>query len=420
MVDITKKAGFGGSKLRRPDLPRQRLLGITPLKRKSKEVYQIAFSYQGVQCREIIVIGHSKVSELYCSKLRAEIQRKISINAFRYDDYFPNSSRAKQFGGKSVSKKTIKDALGAYLNRVEKTIERSSFVSYRNAVNNFLIRDFGNVRVDQLSPADIRNWMATQTVKLKTLRNRLLPLRAILNEAVADNVIAYSPLDRVELAKQVSPAQRGSDFEARPYTETQLLQLLSQLDGAERYVFQAWADTGLRTGELIGLRWARVDFEAKTVSVEETTTARLDKPRPKTKAGRRAIPLLPAALEAYELQRQFTLLSNDRVFQNQRARVADKQWDEKSLAAVWRRAHKDTGIEYRNPYQLRHTFASNLLSQGENIALIAKLLGHKTIEVSMKTYAKWVTQGQLLSFDRPPRSFGMNRLWLRNTEEAKR
>lgn len=101
---------------------------------------------------------------------------------------------------------------------------------------------------------------------------------------------------------------------------------------------------------------------------------------------RRTIPLLPAALEALQALRQHTQLAADRVTVNPRSRRDDKAWDTNKLADVWDRAHKGTGVALRNPYQLRHTFASQLLSQGENPALIAKLLGHKTIEMVTRTY----------------------------------
>ena len=387
------------------------MIGVTWLQRKSKDVCQIAFSYKGVQCREPMVLERTKASETYAERLRAEILRKIDDDAFVYTDYFPASKRATMFGLRPVGKRTLREALEAYRDRVKKTLEPSTFAGYRKAVDNYLVPWCGHLRIPDLTPAEIRDWMSKQTVKLKTLRNRLLPLRNVLNEAVTDGVIPFNPLDRVDLAKQVSPAQRESDFDADPYTEDEVIKLLGNLEDEERWVFQAWAYTGVRTGEQIGLRWPRVDLGAKLIRIEETTTERLDKKRPKTRAGRRVLQLLPAALEAFEAQRKHTQLAGDRVFQNPRARAKGKQWDYQTLEAVWKRAHKDTGIAYRNPYQLRHTWASNLLSQGENIALIAKLLGHKTIEVAMNTYAKWVEQGQRLGFDRPAKRYGMQPLW---------
>ena len=78
---------------------------------------------------------------------------------------------------------------------------------------------------------------------------------------------------------------------------------------------------------------------------------------------------------------------------------------------MWDRAPRGTGIARRNPCQLRHSFASQLLSQGENQSWIATLLGHKTVEMVTRTYGRWVAEGEKLGFDRPPRRFGMEALW---------
>lgn len=116
---------------------------------------------------------------------------------------------------------------------------------------------------------------------------------------------------------------------------------------------------------------------------------------------------VPAAREALDARRALPQTAGDRVVVNERSTRKDRAWDEKRLAQVWRPAHKGTGIKYRNPYQLRHTFASQLLSQGENLAYISKLLGHKTVEMAQRTYARWISEGEKLGFDRPPREYGM-------------
>lgn len=271
---------------------------------------------------------------------------------------------------------------------------------------------FGAKKLADLKPADIRDWVGLQGVALKTIRNRLLPLRAVLDEAVTDELIPFNPIDRVTLAKLVPVEKRTSDFEPDPYTVAELREVLSKIKTpVERFAFQFWAFTGLRTGELIGLRWARVDLEDNSVYIKETTTEGQDKARPKTKAGIRTIPLLPAALEGIAAMKELTLLAGDRVFLKGRAQGEDKAWSDDTLARLWKRAHKGTKIRYRNPYQLRHTFASQLLSQGENPAYISKLLGHKTVEMVQRTYGRWVSEGEKLGFDRPLRRYGMEPLW---------
>jgi integrase len=266
------------------------------------------------------------------------------------------------------------------------------------------------MRVTDLKPSDIRDWVGQQTMSLKSLQNKLLPLRAVLAEAVADEVIPVSPLDRVPLARLVPIAKRASDYDPQPYNLDELTAVLAATPVPARWAFQLWAFTGLRTGELIGLRWPRVDLIGKTIRISETTTSRRDKPRAKTKAGLRVIPLLPAALQAVEALRAYTQLAGDRVTVNPRSTREDKAWDDLTLAKVWQAAHKSAGVTYRQPYNLRHTYASQLLSQGENALHIAKIMGHRTTDMISKHYGKWMAEGSRLGFDRPARRYGMEPL----------
>lgn len=387
------------------------MTGVTPITRKTKQVYQIAFSFMGVECREVLPGPHSRSAENHAVRLRAEILGKIARGDFRYTDHFPNSKRAAIFGHGSTPRDTLKQRLEAYRDRVKATLEPSTFDGYRKAIDNILVPAFGHLRLNALKPVHIREFVSGKALTLKRIRNILIPLRNVIAEALADEEVEFDPFDRVDVARLVPVEKRTSDFDPQPYTEAELRVLLGKLAGAERWTFQLWAYTGVRTGELIGLRWPRVDLEAGTISITETTTARRDKARPKTKAGVRSFPLLPAAREAIDGLRALTQLAGDRVTVNERSTRKDRAWDDKTLAKVWKKAHAGTGIAYRNPYQLRHTWASNLLSQGANAAKIAKLLGHETIEITIRSYAHWVDQGASLGFAPPPVRYGQAPLW---------
>lgn len=387
------------------------MTGVTAIKREGgKEVYQLAFSFMGVQCRETIARTHSKASLTYCINLRGEILRRIEAGTFLYTDYFPDSKRASIFGHGHGKSHTIKEALEAYRDRTKHTLEASTWNPYRRDIDNVLVPRWGHMRLTAFTPADLRAWAGEQTITLKRMRNILLPLRAIFSEAREDGIIRVHPLD-IDLAKLVPINKRKSDYVPQPYTVSELRTVLANIPAPERFAFQLWAYTGLRTGELVGLRWPRVNLDANTLTVSETTTERVDKPRAKTAAGLRTIPLLPAAIEALQALRPYTQLGGDRVTVNPRGRRKDKAWDTNKLEDIWKRAHKGTDIQPRNPYSLRHTFASQLLSQGENPAFIAKLLGHRNAEMVLRVYGRWIGEGESLGFDRPPRRFGMAPLW---------
>ncbi len=62
---------------------------------------------------------------------------------------------------------------------------------------------------------------------------------------------------------------------------------------------------------------------------------------------------------------------------------------------------KRAGIRYRNTYQNRHTYASMMLSQGENIMWVSKQLGHVDVEMVIKTYGHWISDNSMPSGDHP-------------------
>lgn len=390
-------------------------IGITPLTRKSKQVYQVAFSYLGVQCREVVDLPHSKANELYCVRLRAEILGKISRQQFHYAEYFPDSKRVGVLGEGPRKSGTLKEVLEAYRDRVKHTLEPSTFDSYRKTIDYKLVPWCGDKKLTDLRPADIREWVGVQSTTLKTIRNNLLPLRTVMDEAVADELIKVSPFASVDIAKLVPVAKRESEFEPAPYTVFELATLLDNIPLAERWVFQLWAYTGLRTGELIGLRWKRVAESRRFIKVQETTTIGLDKDRPKTKSGVRTLTLLPAAQQALDELHTIALATDSdgpesRVCFYGRGRDQNTTWGYDSLSSAWERAHRGTTIPYRTPYQLRHTFASQLLSQGDSAVQISHLLGHKTVEMVTRTYGRWVSEGEQLGGARKERQYGLEKL----------
>jgi integrase len=67
---------------------------------------------------------------------------------------------------------------------------------------------------------------------------------------------------------------------------------------------------------------------------------------------------------------------------------------------------KDAGVRYRNTYQTRHTYASMMLSQGENIMWVSKQLGHVDVEMVIKTYGRWIPDQSTKSGYKPTHNWG--------------
>ena len=145
--------------------------------------------------------------------------------------------------------------------------------------------------------------------------------------------------------------------------------------------------TGLRTSELIALEWGDVDWNRETAFIRRARVAKV----PKTRAGIREVKLLPPALAALKQQQQFTYLAGKEVFHNPRI---NEPWtgDGPFRKTAWVPALRKAGVRYRYPYQMRHTYASTLLSAGENPMWVASQMGHKDWSMIIRTYGRWIPE----------------------------
>ncbi|MBV5324299.1 MAG: DUF3596 domain-containing protein, partial [Rhodospirillaceae bacterium] len=155
---------------------------------------QIAFSYRGEQCRELLPAAKITKSYLeYAAGLRAEIRRKITDGTFSYRAYFPESPAAARMeprlaaipGAKLLLGALLDAQLALYKKQAENgSISASTLLGYAKAIKNSLRPKWGNTPVDGLAPAELRAWISGMGVTGKTVRNRLTPLRSVLDDAV--------------------------------------------------------------------------------------------------------------------------------------------------------------------------------------------------------------------------------------------
>ncbi|MDE2389526.1 MAG: tyrosine-type recombinase/integrase [Betaproteobacteria bacterium] len=113
----------------------------------------------------------------------------------------------------------------------------------------------------------------------------------------------------------------------------------------------------------------------------------------KTKSGKRKVTLQPQARDALLNQQTFTKQKNETALHDPDTHQSWRN-DQPIRKKVWIPALKRAGIKYRNPYQTRHTFASTLLSRGENPLWVAQQMGHKDWGQIRKVYGQWIPQSK--------------------------
>jgi integrase len=373
------------------DCPR----GITIRDFKHERRIQIAFSFRGVECRELLPPGPiTKSALVHAQGLRAEILRKISAGTFHYPDYFPESPRAKQFdvGGRRIMVRALLDQqLEVYRRQVANgTLSPSTLEGYEKAINSERMKYWDGLALAEATPSKLRDWISGMNVTAKRARNLMTPLRSVFEDALNDELIEFNPFDRIALNKLLKQTTKSSDYEVDPFTAAERDVLLQHARSDERPMLQFWFNSGLRPGELMALRWPKIDWVGRKARIDLNLVAKTEK-GPKTDAGVRDVDLNDAAIGALIAQKSATFLANAQVWHNPRTSTPWES-DAQIRKTLWEPLCKRAGVRYRNPYQVRHTYASTLLTEGTNPWYVAQQLGHVDVQMVFKVYGKLISQ----------------------------
>lgn len=331
---------------------------------------QIDFKWQGRRYRERLRLAPTPANLRYAARLKATIEHEIATRTFDFRKHFPDSPRTHSLAGATVSQ-----ALTAYCDSLSGSLEPETIDEYRK--DSAILAKAFNKPLQSLTRADVRDWVSKSSLSKKRLDNLLIPFRGAIRQAIEDGALKSSPLADFKIRRVAGTAERID-----PFTPQEIAALSGGSLGA---VWAFWAWSGLRTGELIGLEWRDVDRQAGRIHIRRAVRVGREK-SPKTKSGNRTLALLPAARAALECVET----TQGPVFTNPNT---GKRWHEdRALARAFRKACEASGVRYRYPYQLRHTFATWALSSGENPAWIARYMGHSDVMMLFRVYGKWMPQ----------------------------
>jgi len=369
--------------------------GVTIRAFKHEQRIQIAFSFRGIECRELLPPGPiTQTAVTLAGGLRAEILRKAALGAFVYADYFPDSPRAAQFdiGGRRILVTTLlQKQLEVYEHQVANgKLAASSLDGYKKGLTGKRMDFWKGVTLTEATPSKLRDWIGSLGITAKAARNLLTPLRSVFEDALNDDLIEFNPFDRIALGKLLKQSSRASEYEVDPFTAAEREALIEHARVDERPMVQFWFNAGLRPGELIALRWGKVDFVGRTVRIDRNLVAGNEK-APKTAAGIRDVELNGDAIGALIAQKAHTFLAGEHVWHNPRS-GAPWEKDSQIRRNLWEPLCLRAGVRYRNPYQVRHTYASRLLTEGANPWFVAQQLGHVDVEMVFKIYGKFIPE----------------------------
>lgn len=339
---------------------------------------QVELTINRKRARFSIPIPPTPKNLKYASNVRSSALFDIAKGTFKASRYFPDS---KSSFVKQSSTPTVKAALQTLLRDSRRILSPSTFRDYESVMNFHLIPAFGEKELGEIKTTDINNWIDGLTISGKRINNILIPFRKVFSDAYCSGQIDSNPLERIK--HRPHRAQTPD-----PFTLDEVDQILAHCPPLTRELFQFAFWTGLRTSELIALEWRDVSFEYKSIHVTRAEV-RGELKSPKTDSGKRTVQLFPIALAALNNIHKPDTKPSSRVFINPKTSAPWKS-DGQIRKTGWAPALDAAGIEYRRPYQTRHTYASQLLSLGAPPMWVAQQMGHRDWGMIRRVYGRWI------------------------------
>jgi integrase len=304
-------------------------------------------------------------------------------------------ARGKAARGEAVitsSKVTFEEAAEAWYASKHR-LRPGTRKTYRSTLDRILIPKFGRMRVSAINvehvAALIRS-LEKDGLAATTVQAYLMPLRGVMSYAVRRRLVSANPCD---LLTRDDRPQRHQRRKQPVWSDDDIAALI---DASERLANQpesrydygalirVAAYTGLRLGELLGLQWQDVDLTENVLRVERQWTRAGEYGPPKTKAGVRTVPLIPATTKCL---RELKLRSD--FSQDMHPVFASKNGKPLGHRNVTRRGFEPAAEAAKLDatfHGLRHAYGSKLVAKAVPLAKVAEVMGHESAAITLAIY----------------------------------
>ncbi|SFP80492.1 tyrosine-type recombinase/integrase [Hydrogenimonas thermophila] len=260
--------------------------------------------------------------------------------------------------------------------------------------NKHISPHFGYRVLSTITPFEIEKWQSLLLQKYKplTVQKFRSILFSILDKAYKNEIINKNPMEIVSAPKMQQNLEENVD----PFSQKEIQKILENSYGYMKNFIKLMYASGIRPGEIVALKWEDIDFNRKVIKIYKTRLrSKKDEEVKdgdvKTFSSKREIDMLPLAQEALESQMKLTSqhTGTGYIFLNS----SNKPFYSHDIIGVnFKKILKKAIIKERVLYQLRHTFASQMISKGADIVWVSKMLGHKDVSITLKIYTKFIKE----------------------------
>lgn len=312
----------------------------------------------------------------------------------------------------------LEDYLNEWLYSVKKlSIKPASFDRLEMTIENQIIPRLGNYYMNELTSMIIQvkliNDMMNKGQSLSSIKKAFYAVRASCEYAIGEH-LDNNPCKKVILpsrhnftSKEIAVLSDINEYDESDNVIPCELErfksvALSKFPHKDQYIFKygysfiLMLNTGMRTGEMLALKWSDVDFDKQEIKVSKNMVEvinrdndglsklkQIEQNSVKTKASNRTIPLNKTAVDALFNLKQINFSGNNGyVIENSAGKPINKRNYLRSYKSILERAGiKDSGL-----HTLRHTFATQLFKKGVDVKVVSKILGHADVNTTYNVY----------------------------------